>query len=474
MLKRPARFAFVALLWAGATPLLGAAVEPGESGDDGLLGDDALPAQQVAAQQVAAQQVAAQQVALQDAEQRIAVAEHLEAIVLVEAAIEAIERRANRYANELVRPLTLLGDALAGVGDVEGAFGAYDRALHIARVNRGLHHPDQVAVVYRQARLLAEGGDYATANARHEYAYTVLLRSHGGNSPALLPGMFALADWYMAGYNIFSARELYEHAARVAENSLNEDHPAHIRALRSVAATYRRERFPPLYRRRAKGPSLGSYAGFQYRRQDNASVNSFAKGERALIKVINIVQGRDGPAGEELARAMLELGDWFLMFDKQARAMSLYRRVWELLQNNPPLLAETFHAPTPLYLPLPKPPSGRRGSDDGREGIVELSVDINERGVVSRIDTVRSEPPDLMDFKVRRAVKQARYRPVFDGQRPQATSDLRVRHTFVYYPQGDPAGEAEPLQVGMKPQQETLRPPEMLDGVAGVAPRASR
>ena len=109
-------------------------------------------------------------------------------------------------------------------------------------------------MVYRQARLLGDGGDFRAANARHEYAYTVLLRSHGGSSPALLPGLFALADWYMSGYNIFSARELYEHAAEVAEKRLDDDHPAHIRALRSVAATYRRERFPPLYKRRPHGP----------------------------------------------------------------------------------------------------------------------------------------------------------------------------------------------------------------------------
>ena len=463
MFKTPARFVFIALWTVGAAPGFGAPVESAENGAgiaamENAVGGIAPPALEAAADQGA----------LQTAEQRIAVAEHLEAIVLVEAAIEAIEQRSNRYAEELVRPLTLLGDALAGVGDVEGAFGAYDRALHIARVNHGLHHPDQVAVVYRQARLLADGGDFRAANARHEYAYTVLLRSHGGSSPALLPGLFALADWYMSGYNIFSARELYEHAAEVAQMSLDDDHPAHIRALRSVAATYRRERFPPLYKRRPTGPSLGSYAGFQYRPSNNASVNSFAKGERALIKVINIVQGRDGPAGEELARAMLELGDWFLMFDKQARAMSLYRRVWELLQNNQPLLAETFHAPTPLYLPLPKPPSGRRGGENGRQGIVELSVDINERGVVSRIATVRSEPPDLMDFKVRRAVKQARYRPAFDGQQPHPTSDLRVKHTFVYYPDGDPASEAaRPLQVGMAP------PPERLGNVASAG-RANR
>ena len=446
--------ALFALLWAGAATA--AEHAPSAAADDhGAAAAEAGPNGWDAARtadaelELAASAGGARSDAIDAAAQRIEVAEHLEAIAIVEATIEAIERRASRYADELVRPLTLLGDALVGIGASEGAVGAYDRALHIARVNRGLHHPSQVAVVYRQARLLADGGDFAAANRRHEYAYAILLRSYGGDNPALLPGMFALADWYMAGYNIFSARALYEHAAALAEGNLAADHPALIRALRSVAATYRSERFPPFYTRRneTSAATLGSYAGFRYRTTDRTSVNSFAKGERALIKVINIVQARDGadgePGGEELARAMLELGDWFLMFDKQARALSLYRRVWELLERNPTLLAQTFAAPSALYLPLPKPPKGRRSAPqpaDGaaHNGVVELSVDINERGVVSRIDTIRSEPPDLMDFKVRRSVKQARYRPVFDGDTLRGANDVRVTHTFVYYPTDQP------------------------------------
>lgn len=446
MLRSLATFALFALFWAGAATAANhassAAVDDGgaAAGEDRRNGLETAPADD-AELALAIPSDGVQSDPLEAAAQRIKVAEHLEAIAMVEAAIEAIERRSNRYADELVRPLTLLGDALVGVGASEGAFGAYDRALHIARVNRGLHHPSQVAVVYRQARLLADNDDFAAANRRHEYAYSVLLRSYGGDNPALLPGMFALADWYMAGYNIFSARALYEHAAAVAEGNLAADHPALVRALRSVAATYRSERFPPFYTRRndTSSATLGSYAGFRYRTTDRASVNSFAKGERALIKVINIVQGQVGPdGGEELARAMLELGDWFLMFDKQVRALSLYRRVWELLEQRPSLLAQTFAAPSELYLPLPKPPTGQRSTPSAEEpahnGVVELSVDINERGVVSRIDTVRSEPPDLMDFKVRRSVKQARYRPVFDGETLQGANDVRVTHTFVYYP----------------------------------------
>lgn len=377
------------------------------------------------------------QEAIEEAAARVELSEYVEAINVVEAAIENIEQETNRYDPSLVRPLVVLGDALAGVGDTESAFGAYDRARHIARVNRGLHHPSQVPIIYREARLLARLSDWKAANRRHEYAYTILLRSYGGNSPELLPGLFALADWYMSNYNIFSARALYEHAISVATKHLRGDHPAKIRALRSVAATYRDERFPPFYTRRRdeQVSTLGSYTGFQSRPTNNPSVNSFAKGERALIEVINIVQERDDGVGEDVAKAMLELADWFIMFEKHARATSLYRRVWELLQARPDLRESTFADPTPLYLALPNDPSkpDSADEDEAQEGVIEFSVDIDPRGFVSHIDTLRSEPKDLMDFKVRRALKRARYRPAFDGLNPLATEDVRIKHSFVYY-----------------------------------------
>ena len=387
---------------------------------------------------LASETEAAERQTVADAAARTEANEPLAAIDMVEAVINAIEQRANRYHPDLAPPLLVLGDALVAVGDTVGAFGAYDRALHVTRVNHGLHHPSQVDAVYRQARLHAKQGDHGTANSRHEYAYGVLLRRYGGEDPALLPGLFALADWYQQSFNIFSARALYEHAVTLAGARLGKAHPDRVRGLRSVAATYRSERFPPHYVRRERTPAR-SYSGFQYR-VAGQSVNSFARGERALIEVVNIVQAQRDEPPEVLAQAMLELADWFLMFEKYRRASALYHRVWELMQDNPPLLARTFSAPTPLYLPLPRGPSSpAAGTAEAKQGVVELSIDVDEKGLVSRLSTVRSEPEDLMDFKVRRAVRRARYRPTFDGVAAKATPDVRVTHSFVYY--GDAEGQ---------------------------------
>ena len=386
---------------------------------------------------------ASERTAVAAAASQTAAGEHIDAINTVEPVIDQIERRSNRYDLALVAPLLVLGDALAGVGDSEGALGAYDRALHITRIGRGLHHPSQVTAVYRQAALLAERGRTGEANRRHEYAYRTLLRNYGRDDPALLPGLFKLADWYLSTYNIFSARALYEQAAAVAAKQLPPEHPAPIRALRWLAATYRAERFPPyqaLERRRRSGRAgAGSpfaYMDATYRGSRKSSINRFSRGESALIEVVTRLRAREDAEVTEVANAMLELGDWFLLFEKRPRAFTLYRKVWELLEANRGFLASTINAPAPLYLPMPKDPPrpahARLG--DARDGVVELSIEVNREGLVAKVETLRSEPGNLMDTKVRRAVRHARYRPAFDGEEPLATTDLRVVHNFTYYP----------------------------------------
>ena len=413
----------------------------------------------------------AERVAVEVAAEHVAAGEHPQAINAVLAVIDAVERRANRYDPALPEPLVVLGDALVGIGNHEGAAGAYDRALQITRIGRGLHHPSQARFVYRQAALLAKQGRANEANQRHEYAYRTLLRAHGAGDPALLPGLFVLADWYLSVYNIFAARALYEHAAEMIAEKLPEDDPVHVKALRGLANTYVSERFPPhqaLARRTRRGSKItfsGNIDAVNYQAGRKLPVNRFSRGQRALIQIVAIACDRpdatqDGAetawrfvieecarpdaTGADVAAALLELGDWFLLFDKRGRALTLYRKVWELLASNKVLLARAFAAPTALYLPMPDDPKPAQGArwDDARDGLIELAVHVDANGLVVDMETVRSEPGNLMEPEVRLALRRARYRPAFDGQAPQATTHFRVVHDFTYYPSGTLPAEA--------------------------------
>ena len=360
--------------------------------------------------------------------------EFAEAATSAESIIEEIEDRSYPHDIELARPLMLLGDARLAMADVPGALNAYDRSLLITRVNKGLFTPDQAEVVYREATAHAALGNRELANDRHEYAFDVLFRAYGTDDARLIPGLFVLADWYNEDHNIFRARRLLGQAVVLGKRHLPADDPNTIRALKGLARTFREERFPTITpEKRGDTEDTASYRWNS--RYHGVQLNNFSPGERALIEVINIEMAKPDGSNAEVANAMLELADWYLLFEKYNRAFPLYTRIWELLEADPEGLDAVFKDPTPLYLPLPPPPTPEIGSIT-EDGIVELALTISDRGLVSGLSTLRSEPEGVMDFKVRKATRRARYRPAFVEAIPVLTEDVRIEYHFPYKPDG--------------------------------------
>lgn len=371
-------------------------------------------------------------------ESQLAIGEFAAAIVQVEKIIADIESSSTRYDMRLARPLTVLGDAKLGIGDSPAALAAYERALHITRVNRGLFDADQVDIVYREAVVHASMGDRDTADLRHEYAFEILLRTYGPMNPELFSGLFTIAKWHQNNNNIFTARDFFQHAAYLAKKHFIPGDERTIKALQGFAESFRRERFPnvPSYFPPERNQHQSSRYRSSHSRRGYATINNFAPGERALIDIVNFKQANPEATESEIANAFLELADWYLMFGKPNRAFPLYSRVWELLESDPNSLATVFNSPTPLYLPMPKdpdpPPSAIRG--DSKEGIVELTVNMSDLGTITKYNIVRSEPKGMMDRKVTRAARLARYRPVFVKSQPMPTKAFKVEHEFTYFP----------------------------------------
>ena len=392
----------------------------------------------LAAPAFAVEETVEEALAREDAETRIEVqltaGEFADAAVAAEQRVDAVEDAAGRYALALKRPLTLLGDALLGMGDGPGALAAYERALHVARVNLGLFDPSQVDVVYREAVVHATMGDQATADARHGYAFNVLLRAYGRDDPRLVPGLFTLAEWHQEHHRVFSARRLFDRAVGIAASQFPPGDPRMIRALRGVAATFRDERFPRNLSATRNQPAMSSFRDSARNRA--ITVNNFAPGERALITVVKLKQSNPDATDTDIGEAMLELGDWYLLFEKYDRAFALYERVWQLLEEDAARRNAAFAAPTPLYLPFPPNPKlPSDASGEPRGGIVELALAVSDRGTVEQLDTVRSEPAGLMDFKVRKLVRRARYRPAFVEAAPVPATEVPVEYRFVYVPE---------------------------------------
>ncbi len=385
------------------------------------------------------------------ASHQLAMKEYTDAEPLLSNIVAELQQTKSRYDPALIQPLTMLGDALSGEAKYKEALQAYEKARYITRVTDGLHTVDQIDLVYREANMLASMGETAKANDRQEYAYETLLRNYGPFSPKLVPALFHLAMWYDRTTNVFAARGLYERAVEILARNNGATDPSLIPALRGLANTYREERFPPFQLPETQHVgALPPAALYGSQGDPMPIVNRFGPGEAALLEVVKIISADPEATPLSVALAEIDLADWYLLFDKPSRATPVYVHARQIMRDRAAMDAEQiavyFGQPTILYRPIPPDPPAPSEAlrANPTQGHIELSYTVTNDGEVTDLKTLSSEPEGLMDLKVRRGMRVARFRPRFDGDTPVDSPNQVYRRTFTYYPKSAPASLTTP------------------------------
>ena len=362
----------------------------------------------------------------------------------LETMVQQVEAMHHRYHEDLLIPLTLLGDALMVQREYDQALEHYDRARHVARVSYGLFDPRQLPVVYREADAYKKVGDLANAGQREEYAYEVLIKSYDSYDPHLLPALMRLGKFYLDTFNLLAARTLFSRAMNVHTNNNTDYSIAAVPALQGIALSHRLERFPPYYvvtssdNQRLQGPTPGLTNSDLD--DQHVTFNSFPAGEKALQQVVEIRRRQVPEDQEATLEAIVALADWHLMFSRNNTAATLYSHVYEQMSDQGEDAVAFFAAPKMIYLPKPSNPTPPDVATQIQPaaGIVELQFNVSTTGRVRQLRTIESLPPKLMDFRVRRSMRLAVFRPKLVEGVPVRADGETYRHEFQYYPADGP------------------------------------
>ncbi|MEM7079446.1 MAG: hypothetical protein AAF513_12530 [Pseudomonadota bacterium] len=358
----------------------------------------------------------------------------------LETLIEQIETAQNRYHPDLIVPLALLGDAKRKNDDFDEALDHYSRARHVARVHYGLFDMRQIPLVYREADTHRLLGELKEAGKSEEYAYEVIRKAHDPLNPAVIPALHRLAGFYVQSYNLLAARSLYNQAINIHEVNGSDLSTDAIPAYEGIALTHRLERFPPFY---VKNPDDNPFpteapppglSGNELRKQ-YVAFNNFPAGERALQRIVKVRQ--EGTEGYDAATtaAILQLADWHLLFGRTHDAGTLYSHVFTEMQTAGEDAIGFFAEPKLVYFPRPFDPSPPRGAspEDAQTGEVTLEFIVSATGRVRGLKTRASYPPRLMDFRVRRSMRAAVFRPrLIDGVSTRADAQSYT-HEFSFF-----------------------------------------
>ena len=376
-------------------------------------------------------------------QRQISVGEADEAISQLNGLVSQIELARHRYHEDLLIPVTLLGDAYAEQREFTKAIDNYNRARHIARVSHGLFHPSQIQVLYKEADALAEIGDNETSGKREEYAYEVARRAYDEYDLELLSPIQRLSAFYLRTGNPVAARALLYRAQLINQKNDSEETDTAVAIFRAIAQSHRLERFPPIYVEPAANEDDEDNYVASLRNRDLDSqvryINSFPAGERALQKVVSIKREKFGDNSLEATSAMLELADWHLVFNRQHAATTMYRHIYFTLQGElePPdgNGDAFFDEPVLLYFPRPKnPKNGSSTGDTTAQGEVALTFDVSPMGRVRSMETTDLVGPKKMNFRVRRSMRLAIFRPRLVAGDIVTSENQTFAYQFPYAP----------------------------------------
>ena len=365
--------------------------------------------------------------------------------------ISRLESEKGAYHPALGQTLLELGNWYRAQGDFLNAVATYEKALHISKVNSGLHNLAQLEIV---ELLIATYSTLQDRRSLDKYLHHLLWlyrRNYNDDDDHLVAIIERVGRWYMQAYQLHSggeavsylvkADDLYDEAARIIVRQHGEQARQLISVLNSSAIvnyhiasdvkdvfkmSFRDIREAMITNKRAS-PYLNEVAI-----RDYYFDQSFYKGKRALQRIIDIYADNLPAAAPDYAQALVYQGDLYLALNRKWNAMKNYKKAYAILIDHEvagDTIDAIFGSPRQVE-PFTIPGQEQSPVDDSR--YVDAVFDVPRNGWPRDIRLIASRPENDDGLRIRgkHAIAATRYRPRFEDGQPVATEAVSLRYVF--------------------------------------------
>ncbi|MCV6604549.1 MAG: hypothetical protein OIF34_04530 [Porticoccaceae bacterium] len=357
------------------------------------------------------------------------------------AVIEDLEAEQGAYGERMSESLLGLGRALQKAGKHEEAIGTLHHSLHVAKVNDGIYSINQEPALRSLINSYEVQQDLLSVS-RSYTRLTQLYSSHYGRSaPELLPLLEEMAEWHRQTYLNNRERDsigyltlsisISNTALAIAEQDPMKFANNMVNLLRgSVHSSWHVDQHLKTYKNFSPSESSGfnpdrevrqlsrAASTGKYNSQERILQSSYVIGRDAYQQIIDIYNNREAVPREK-ARVLVELGNWFSIYNRPSSARDSYRKAWHLLNDNSDQegLEELLGKPDSL------PNFSTGHNNDGT--LVEATMTIDRGGRARRINVVRTFPEDdrKAEQKAIRIIKKTRFRPRYENGEPVGYDD---------------------------------------------------
>jgi hypothetical protein len=377
-------------------------------------------------------------------------AEQQRSIQNYEELINHLEISGGVYQVQLSEVLISLGTTYQSMNLHAEAVAAFERSMHISRVNDGLYNLGQVDILKNLIESNTRLKDWNSLNKNYHNLYWISKRHYGENSPELLDVIDQIGRWHLKAYellprqesfsHLLDAESLYNKAVNIIEQTNGQHDIRLINALYGIALTNYQiasqvsssENFDDI-RTGFRNSDRRRALQLQRARQDMI-IHSYAKGKQAMNRIVEIHANNPILPVDTQAIALTHLGDWYLLFNKRNSAASTYEQAYQLLNK------EGFEQKSidilfgqPRTLPAIRlPVQNQLEIDDENPQYVLASFDVSASGKAENIEIIESNPSDNISFqrRAKRSIASTKFRPRYENGKPVVTTGVNLRYIF--------------------------------------------
>ena len=382
-------------------------------------------------------------------------------------AVTMIEKNHGAHHFGIVEPAIGLGLNLQQQNQHDQAITALKRALHVNRINRGLHDLNHIPIIDLIAHSQMALGDWQGAEQQQMLRFWIHQRevetSDELSNEALdgyVDAAIHFTNWQGQSYTWDTGRfplvklrhaqtGLRDAKTRLVARNRTTD-PRYFAVLNAIAVNSYNI---VIYLSNTEADAVtGSTAGDQdmsdYLLRQNIIVASFRDGSDALREVITLNDSDE--RRKQYAQAILNYADWQLLFNRPQTAAKEYARAFSAFQQagmDKPSLNKRFAEPERITAfrlePIngtekPEPPISSGTREDETPHVLAV-FDVNRHGQVRNLDIEQSWPSE--DKSIRRAARSrlivSKFRPALIDGKPVVRKDVKIRYLFSSYDRPD-------------------------------------
>lgn len=361
--------------------------------------------------------------------------------------VARLESAGGPYNPMLTEALMALGRVQRQAGLDAAAAGSLERALHVARVNAGLHNPAHIPLLESLLEVHGALGDAEAVDRDYQQIYWIRLRNAGADRAALLPLIMEIGAGRLRAHagapaaaglaHLVKADAIYDLARRIdAETRGGAGTDLYYHAALANHRLALEMRATRIGFHELRAALIGNGRAVSEVNEEQARETLFTefylKGEWLAKQAVERTASAAAPLAH--AESLRFLGDYYLSFRRNFDAMQEYRRALDVLARHGlgSHAERLFGTPEPVALLRAPGDAVAPGVMPAHGQFVEVLLDIGADGWPHNVRVQRSGPDAAADLAQRgaRALLARQYRPRLEQGRPVPTENIPARYDF--------------------------------------------